>query len=158
MAKKSKTVYDVYPMTLEELKKDPYDQTSAAETYTGPMPCNAPMTFPIGYKCQMPFGHDGDCQPPKGRKFDQSKMRPSLLPWLAIKSVIQVLEYGAKKYAPNNWRGVTPERYADALHRHMIDWQLGTRIDEESGLPTMAHIATNALFVLWFDLQESKDT
>jgi hypothetical protein len=87
-------------------------------------------------------------------KADGGKLRPSLFPWKAINPVLRVLEFGAKKYKPHGWQGVEAERYVDALQRHVIEWSDRVRtegilcLDHESGLPTLAHIACNALFLL----------
>lgn len=87
-------------------------------------------------------------------KADGGKLRPSLFPWKAINPVLRVLEFGAKKYAAHSWRGVEPDRYVDALQRHVVEWSERLRaegilcLDKESGLPTLAHLACNALFLL----------
>ena len=94
----------------------------------------------------------------EGRKDDNGKPRwdlllgTALLP--AVKSVLGVLMFGAQKYADNNWLKVpnARERYYDALLRHLTDWKMGKRYDEDSGLPTLAHAACDALFLLAFDL------
>ena len=84
-----------------------------------------------------------------GTKHDAGKPRWSLMPWDALTEVLRVLEHGAEKYAPDNWRHVEPvERYWDAAMRHLVAWQQGRRIDEESGLPTLAHAACCVLFLL----------
>jgi hypothetical protein len=87
----------------------------------------------------------------EGRKADIGKLRYSLLP-PSIWQVIRVLEYGARKYAPDNWKKVpdAETRYFDALHRHLAAWRAGEVNDEESGLPHIAHVACNALFLLHF--------
>lgn len=87
-------------------------------------------------------------------KADGGKLRPSLFPWLSINPVLRVLEFGANKYRAHSWRDVEPERYVEALLRHVVEWGERHRTegvlctDEESGLPTLAHIACNALFLL----------
>ena len=90
-----------------------------------------------------------------GAKFDDGKIRFSLLTRslaTPLKRVAEVLEYGARKYQPNSWQHVpnAKERYEDALDRHLNSWKSGEVVDPESGLPHLAHIATNALFLLWF--------
>ena len=45
-----------------------------------------------------------------GRKADAGKPRWSLLPWNALGAVVSVLEFGARKYAPGNWRHVPDAR------------------------------------------------
>ena len=90
-----------------------------------------------------------------GTKYDGGKMRYSLLPKGVVSAIVQVLEYGATKYAPNNWQ-LLPDadaRYYDALMRHLAAWRDGESHDAESGLPHMAHVLCNAAFLLWFDNQ-----
>lgn len=63
-----------------------------------------------------------------------------------VTAVIGVLQYGAKKYGPDNWTLVTPkERYLDAALRHLSAADSGTFLDDESGLPHVAHAATSIL-------------
>lgn len=90
-----------------------------------------------------------------GRKDDLAKPRWTLLPWDALRAVVGVLEYGAQKYAPQGWRTVTDPvpRYRDALVRHLVAQMDGEDIDPESGHHHAAHVATNALFLLWFALR-----
>jgi hypothetical protein len=91
-----------------------------------------------------------------GAKHDAGKPRPALIPGMCLLAVGTVLEYGARKYCVDGWKHVPDARarYADALHRHFCAWLDGDRFDEESNLMHIAHVATNALFLLWFDLQE----
>jgi len=89
--------------------------------------------------------HDG--------KDDKGKVRPTLLPIEGIEGMLEVMEYGAKKYCVGGWREVpnAEARYKDALLRHLFEElkQPGSK-DEESGLSHMAHAACNALFLLSF--------
>ena len=89
----------------------------------------------------------------EGIKYDSNKLKYSLLPWLALKEVVKVLEFGAKKYSVNNWQKIEPQRYKDAAMRHLVAILEGKWLDEESQLPHAAHLAANALFITWFDLQ-----
>lgn len=91
-----------------------------------------------------------------GRKHDSNKPRYSLLPENTVHNVIQVLEYGAVKYEPDNWKYVPDARtrYYDAAMRHIDDWWNGSEVDEESSLPHLAHAICCLLFLLWFDDQE----
>lgn len=88
-----------------------------------------------------------------GTKLDNDKLRWSLLPSGTIAQVIAVLEYGAKKYAVNNWIEVPDARtrYYDAAMRHLDAWRGSEVNDSESGLPHLAHAACCILFLLWFD-------
>ena len=80
----------------------------------------------------------------QGRKNDAGKPRLDLLPPKAILAIGEVMTYGAAKYGPNNWQGVAPERYTAALLRHLMAYMDGQEQDEESGLPHLWHVLTNA--------------
>lgn len=90
-----------------------------------------------------------------GQKFDIGKLRWSLLPLGTVQEVVKVLEVGAAKYAPENWKLVdnAKERYFNAIMRHLHAWWGGEKIDPESGLNHLAHAACSILFLLYFDLQ-----
>ncbi len=92
----------------------------------------------------------------EGIKFDQGKLQWSLIPWSEMKDVVKVLMKGANKYSIDNWKNVDLKRYKDAIMRHQIDYQGGERIDKDSGLPHMAHIICNALFIMWHDKERLK--
>ena len=87
------------------------------------------------------------------RKDDRGKARWSLLPLQSVAAVVGVLEYGATKYAPHAWMGVPDARtrYFDALVRHLMAWRSGEKVDPESGHTHLAHVACNALFLVWFE-------
>jgi len=86
-------------------------------------------------------------------KFDAGKLRYGLVPPEATKALAEVLTYGAKKYKPNNWKNGEPDRYVDALYRHLEAWRAGESHDDESGLPHLSHALTNVAFLLWFEEQ-----
>lgn len=97
----------------------------------------------------------GECLRCRGRKDDQGKLRWTLLPWVSVSQIVRVLEFGAEKYAPGNWKKVSNpvDRYADALLRHVIAWTNGEKLDPESGHHHLAHAGCCVLFLLWFDHQ-----
>lgn len=80
---------------------------------------------------------------------DGAKLRWSLLPWDAVREVVRVLEYGARKYEAHSWLRLAQgrARYTESLIRHTVSYLGGEVVDPESGLPHMSHIACNALFV-----------
>jgi hypothetical protein len=93
-----------------------------------------------------------------GTKYDAEKPRMDLLPFEALEAVAEVLTFGAKKYADNNWQKVNcaESRYKAAMLRHLCAQDRGEARDGESGLLHAAHMATNALFILWFEIQREK--
>lgn len=83
------------------------------------------------------------------QKFDDGKPLAAALPVRALQAIIRVLTFGAKRYGRNNWRKNTDlTRYEDALMRHALAHLSGEYIDPDSGEPHLAHVATNALFIL----------
>lgn len=84
-----------------------------------------------------------------GMKWDDEKLRWDLLPYDAVEKIVEIMTYGAKKYAPNNWQKVKAHRYYAALMRHLVAELKGEDNDQESGLLHLAHAACNILFLLW---------
>ena len=100
-------------------------------------------------KCGEKESHTLD----KGVKHDSGKPRVGLMLLetpLAMKHVGAVLGFGAKKYGVNNAMKVENayQRYMDSLVRHLIAHCAGEKIDAESGLPHLAHAASNIMFLL----------
>jgi hypothetical protein len=75
-----------------------------------------------------------------------------------VRDIVRVLEHGAKKYSPDNWKqvGNAHQRYYDAAMRHLDAWKAGQVIDRESRLPHLAHAACCLLFLAWFDRQNRR--
>lgn len=96
-------------------------------------------------------------KPDQQAKADQGKPHPSYVPVALIEGVMAVREIGTKKYGdPNNWKQVEPERYHEALLRHTLAaWNDPYKVDPESGLPHIAHVATNIAFLL--EMKEEKE-
>jgi hypothetical protein len=82
-------------------------------------------------------------------KSDAGKVRLTLVPQQIIYEIAQIREYGNKKYGdPENWRTVEIERYRDAAFRHFLGYLKDPKsVDEESGLPHLAHLACNIAFL-----------
>ena len=82
-------------------------------------------------------------------KTDKGKVRPTLVPASLVLAVAAIREYGCKKYKdPENWNRVEPQRYRDALYRHLLAYFGGEKNDEESGLPHLWHAACNIAFLI----------
>ena len=83
-------------------------------------------------------------------KADQGKPHPSYCPVELIKGVVAVREHGTARYGdPDNWKQVEPERYHEALLRHVLAiWEDPYAVDPESGLLHLEHICCNAAFLL----------
>lgn len=82
-------------------------------------------------------------------KADAGKLRPTLVPTKLVWAVAAVRKYGTMKYKdPENWRQVEPERYKDALYRHLLAYIGGEQYDKESYLPHLWHMACNIAFLI----------
>lgn len=101
--------------------------------------------------CVLPFGHGGihDFRTSEGRKDDVAKERWDLFPWATAGDVVDVLTYGAEKYAPENWRKVENwrDRYWAATQRHLYAYRMGEKRDPESDLPHLAHAICCLIFL-----------
>lgn len=78
------------------------------------------------------------------------KPQMGLIPVGAMASVARVMELGAKKYGPYNWRSKAIKLmvYAHAALRHLFSWIGGETNDPESGEPHLAHAAACCLIAL----------
>jgi hypothetical protein len=69
----------------------------------------------------------------KGTKNDQEKPNMSLIVPQFIEAIGNVLTYGAKKYAPENWKNdLEQQRILSALYRHLIAYHKGEIYDPET--------------------------
>jgi hypothetical protein len=106
-----------------------------------------------------PFPKGIGVQSAAGVKYDNGKPQWSLLPFRALTQVVEVLTYGAKKYAPDNWKKVPDarRRYIDAGFRHLTAYTTGETNDPETGKHHLAHAICCLLYLVAFDLGEHND-
>jgi hypothetical protein len=92
----------------------------------------------------------------EGTKYDDGKLRYDLMPPECLCGIVEVLTYGAKKYAPDNWQKVpdAKNRYYAACMRHLEAWRMGQDKDQESVLEHLKHAATCLIFLMWFEIKE----
>jgi len=94
----------------------------------------------------------------QGIKYDDGKARWELIPFRAMRDVVNVLTYGSRKYADDNWK-IVPDarkRYISAAFRHLTDWAGGEKKDSETGKSHLAHAICCLLFLLWFEQEDEK--
>jgi hypothetical protein len=85
---------------------------------------------------------------PQAMRYNQGKLQWSLMDMKSFEPMIRVLEFGAKKYARDNWKkGMFLSAIYDSLTRHMISFMAGEDNDPESGLPHIGHIQCNIMFM-----------
>ena len=107
---------------------------------------------PDGFETSASFpGYMPTNPEPLGTKFDSLKPRWSLVPKGVIAQVVDVLTFGAAKYSSDNWMYVAPDKYYNALNRHIDAWRSGEKLDEETGKHHLAHALCCLMFMLWHD-------
>ena len=90
-------------------------------------------------------------------KDDEGKLQYSLLPKDGLEEIVKVLQYGAKKYGRDNWKLCNDKnRYIDALYRHLEAYRAGEMLDKDTNLHHLAHLACNAIFLLYFSKQDKE--
>ena len=84
-------------------------------------------------------------------KADSEKIRFDLLSVPVIEELAKVLTFGARKYAPGNWKKcpVWSRYYRPALG-HLFAWAKGEDLDPESGLSHLAHAMCCIMFLEYF--------
>ena len=88
-----------------------------------------------------------------GQRFNESKLKWSLVSWKALGPMVAVLMFGAEKYAPNNWKnGLSWTEVLESLQRHMNAFIDGEDNDPESQLSHVGHILCNAMFLSYMFL------
>lgn len=92
--------------------------------------------------------HASPTCPDVGSKDDAGKARTDLLPVDALMEVSHVLAFGAQKYAPYNWQGLSVSRLYGAALRHLFAHWRGEDNDPETGRPHLAHAACCVLMAL----------
>lgn len=78
------------------------------------------------------------------------KPRWELLPLEDVEDIVRVYTAGAKKYGPDQWQNLPDgiRRYKAALLRHLVEFDKGNEIDEETGCRHLAQCAWNAIAML----------
>ena len=83
-------------------------------------------------------------------RLNAGKKNWSLLHYPSIEPLISVLEFGALKYAPNNWKKGQPiENLNNSIQRHLACIMEGEDLDMESNEYHYAHIMANCMFAIY---------
>ena len=93
-----------------------------------------------------------DCELFEGRKDDSQKLPIHLLPTDALECIAEILDFGAKKYAPRNWeKGMAWSRVYRACIGHLWKWWRGAPADEETGKSHLWHAGCCILFLIAYE-------
>lgn len=83
-----------------------------------------------------------------GIKYDTQKNRYDLIHPKALDGMVEILTFGAEKYADRNWeQGMNWSRIIGALKRHMAAIEAGEDYDPESGKLHIDHVQCCAHFL-----------
>ena len=87
----------------------------------------------------------------KGIKHDLGKVRMDLIPVKPLLYVGKAFTHGAIEYGDRNWeKGLKWSRPYAAIQRHVLAFWDGEDLDPKSGLPHLAHLIAEAMFILEF--------
>jgi len=82
-------------------------------------------------------------------KDTKGKEKLRYIPYEALKQVALVREFGTKKYGdPFGYVGVDADDFVDAALRHLYKHLYQQPLDDESGLPHLAHAACSILLAI----------
>ena len=83
----------------------------------------------------------------KALRYNEGKKKWSYVHFKSLEPMVDVLMFGAKKYAPFNWqKPMDTAEILESMMRHLTALLDGEINDPESGLPHMGHIQCNAMF------------
>ncbi len=89
-----------------------------------------------------------------GDKFDDGKTPYHLLPVDALQAITEILDFGAKKYAPRNWeKGLDWSRVYRAALGHLFDWWRGAGPDAETGKSHLWHAGCCVMFLIAYEMR-----
>lgn len=99
-----------------------------------------------------------------GSRYNADKLKWSYIHWPSMEELVKVMEHGATKYEPNNWKkGLHITEISESLLRHLFAFLEGENTDKESGESHLGHILCNAMFLNYmykfkpeFDDRENK--
>lgn len=81
-------------------------------------------------------------------RYNEKKRQWTLVDFHSLEVMVEVLEFGAKKYTADNWKkGLPTTQIVESLLRHTFAYLNGEDEDPESGLPHTGHILCNAMFL-----------
>lgn len=84
----------------------------------------------------------------KAKRYNDNKLKWSLVDFKSLEDMVRVLEFGCKKYDEFNWqKGLTTKSICESMLRHLFSYLNGEDKDEESGISHIGHIQCNTMFL-----------
>ena len=88
----------------------------------------------------------------QNQKYDAGKTPMGLLSTTALTKIAKVMAFGAQKYSVHQWRsGMNWQRVLDAALRHLLAYNDGKNVDDETGLSHLAHLGCCVMFLLEYE-------
>ena len=89
----------------------------------------------------------------KSKKLDDNKLKWYLMPVYSLEQIMQVLNFGAKKYGDNNWQQLNNfnDRYYSACLRHIFAWKNGEKIDKESNCHHLSMVVWQCFTLMMYE-------
>lgn len=110
---------------------------------------------PIEDKERYEMGNEPP-EPDIGRKNDAGKPPLHLIPPEFLYAVAEILDFGAKKYAPRNWeKGLDWSRCYRAAIGHLFDWFARKGPDPETGKSHLWHAACCVMFLVCYEIRQT---
>lgn len=87
----------------------------------------------------------------KTKRYNEWKIDWTLIDFESIQPLVEILEFWAKKYSRDNWKlwgeKMKREEILKSLMRHVIAYQQGEDIDEESWCKHIGCMMANLMFL-----------
>lgn len=89
----------------------------------------------------------------KKNDYQDGKLRWDLLPLEEIEDIVKLYTAGSIKYGDNNWQNLENgyQRYKAAMLRHLLEYEKGNKVDDETKVNHLAAVAWNAIAMLYLD-------
>lgn len=83
-----------------------------------------------------------------GLRYNNNKIKWSLVDFISLEPMTQVLDFGAQKYSAHNWKkGLPWMEICESLIRHTVAFMNGEDLDPESKLSHVGHMQCNTMFL-----------
>ena len=131
-----------------------------ADCYSTIRKDKTPIYYKLVEQCKPKENEMGQENKTEARKNDRldDKLRWELLPLEDVEDIVRVYTAGAKKYGPDQWQNLPDgiKRYKAALLRHLVEFDKGNEIDEETGCRHLAQVCWNAIAMLHISKQQKQ--
>jgi hypothetical protein len=86
-------------------------------------------------------------------RYNKGKLAWGLIHWKCLSFMVEVLMFGAQKYAPNDWKkGMNRTKLLESMQRHVSALFDGETHDEDSKFHHIGHVMCNCMFYAFYVL------